>query len=216
MDTASLRELVVALTDADAPVRAITNRLGDDPFVGSLVRKRPGLRIPGTVDPFELAIRAILGQQISVAGASTLAGRIAATWGSEVALAPGGLCRMFPGAQQLVDAPVERVGLSRSRAGAIRGVAAAVSDGRLDLRPGQEDLGAAEEALLAINGIGPWTAAYIALRGLRNRDAIPIGDLGLRQAMGCRKASEVAALAEGWRPWRGYGAVHLWSTFLEP
>jgi AraC family transcriptional regulator of adaptative response / DNA-3-methyladenine glycosylase II len=215
LDDAAVSAMVTNLADADAPAAAIADQLGDDPALGPLVRRHPGLRIPGTVAPFELAVRAVLGQQISVAAARTLAGRIASEWGCRAAANPDGLHLTFPGPEQLAEAPVERAGVSRGRANAIRSLAAAVASGQLGLEPGCPNPAAVEAKLLEIGGIGPWTAAYVCLRGLRSRDAIPVADLGLRQAIGCQRASEVAARAESWRPWRGYAAVHLWSTFLE-
>jgi AraC family transcriptional regulator of adaptative response / DNA-3-methyladenine glycosylase II len=209
----SLRETVSALIDADAPVEEVQALLEANPSIGTLARLHRGLRIPGTVEPFELAVRAILGQQISVAAATTLAGRIAREWGSELAESEPGIARTFPGPEELAEAPLEAVGLTRGKAGAIRHLAVAVVSGQLNLEPVGEE-SADLEALLALPGIGPWTAAYIALRALRDRDAIPVGDLGLRQALRCQTAAEVTTLAEGWRPWRGYAAVHLWSTFL--
>jgi AraC family transcriptional regulator of adaptative response / DNA-3-methyladenine glycosylase II len=214
IDPESLTEMVTNLVDADAPVDAVAERLGTDPIVGPLIRMYPGMRIPGTVEPFELAVRAILGQQISVAAAATLASRVAAGWGTDLAITVGRICRTFPAPEQLAEAPLERVGLSRARAGAVRGLAAAVAGGELQLRPNQLQMEDAEQSLLALVGIGPWTASYISVRGLRNRNAIPLGDLGLRQALGFREIREVEERAKDWEPWRAYAAVYLWSTFL--
>ena len=213
----AVRQVVMALTDSAAPVTVIEQRLAQDPLLKPLVRRNSGSRIPGTTDPFELAVRAVLGQQISVAAASTLAGRVAARWGWRLTEGEPGLELAFPDPTRLVDAPLETAGVSRGRAEAIRELSTAVIDGRIELRSGQ-DHDQAVERLLSIKGIGPWTAAYIALRGLGNHDAVPTGDLGLRQALSANgetwTAHDVAERAESWRPWRGYGAVHLWNTFL--
>jgi AraC family transcriptional regulator, regulatory protein of adaptative response / DNA-3-methyladenine glycosylase II len=214
IDLESLTEMVTNLVDADAPVDAIAERLGADPIVGPLVRMYPGIRIPGTVEPFELAVRAILGQQVSVAAAATLASRVAAGWGSDLASTVGRICRTFPAPERLAEAPLERIGLSRARAGAVRGLATAIAGGELELRPNHLKMGVAEQSLLALVGIGPWTASYISVRGLRNRNAVPVGDLGLRQALGFRETREVAERAKDWEPWGAYAAVYLWSTFL--
>lgn len=218
LPVSSLRRMVKGLVDADAPVVEIARRLEEDRVLAPLVQSHRGARIPGTVDPFELAVRAILGQQISVAAARTIAGRVAAHWGMKLEGGDAKTGFSFPGPEQLADAPLEQAGLSRGRACAIRDLAIAASGGRIDLRPDRGDLEQTESTLLSIKGIGPWTVAYISLRGLRNRDAIPVGDLGLRQALGDGKAAldtrRLAERADAWRPWRGYGAVHLWNTFL--
>jgi 3-methyladenine DNA glycosylase/8-oxoguanine DNA glycosylase len=218
LDAESVRRVVIGLTDADAPITAIEQQLNEDPVLVSLVRRNSGSRIPGSVDPFELTVRAILGQQVSVAAARTFAARLAANWGDEFDGGEPGFAFAFPRPVQLVDAPLEQAGLSKGRGGAIRELCEAVLSRRIDLHPGPgaEPI---EESLLSIKGIGPWTAAYVALRGLRDRDAIPLRDLGLRQALGGGKGcseKDLAIHAERWRPWRGYGAVHLWNTFLKP
>jgi AraC family transcriptional regulator of adaptative response / DNA-3-methyladenine glycosylase II len=214
----SLVRLATKLLDAKAPVDLINPTLTRDSVLAPLVRRNPGLRIPGTVAPFELAARAILGQQVSVSAASTFAAKLAANWGSPLQRPAEGLCRAFPDADFLVDAPMESVGVTRGRATAIRSLARAVLEGSLSLDIDSGGLEAAEASLLTIPGIGPWTVGYIALRGLGDRDAIPASDLGLRQALGAEaimSAVHVAERAESWRPWRGYGAVHLWSTYLK-
>jgi AraC family transcriptional regulator, regulatory protein of adaptative response / DNA-3-methyladenine glycosylase II len=209
LSTCRLVTLITGLVDGDAPIARIEAQLGRDPVLGPIVRRHRGLRIPGTVDPFELAVRAILGQQVSVAMAANLAARVVTECGSR--FPPRRLPLTFPSPSQLVGAPLERLGISRGRAGAIRELSAQVLAGNLDLSPGS----ASQDSLEAIRGIGPWTASYISLRGLRDRDAIPVGDLGLRSALGLHSAAEVEARAERWRPWRGYAASYLWTTFLE-
>ncbi len=213
----SLASLVRRLVDADAPVESIGSVLAGDPLLTPLVRSMSGLRIPGTVEPFELAVRAILGQQVSVAAASTFAARLAETWGPPLPLPTPSLCRAFPDPEHLAEAPLERIGVTKGRAAAIRHLARAVVGEDLSLHPSNEEVAATEAKLLAIPGIGPWTVGYVALRGLGNRDAIPLGDLGLRQALGGEvtwSASQITERAERWRPWRGYAAALLWSTYL--
>jgi AraC family transcriptional regulator of adaptative response / DNA-3-methyladenine glycosylase II len=209
----TLGALVGNLIDADAPTRRLAAHLGSDLVIGPRLRARPGIRIPGTVDPFELSVRAILGQQISVAAAAKLASRLTGRWGGEASAASAGFRWTFPTPGTLAEAALESIGLSRTRAGAIRELAVAVAERRLRLDANErcEEL---EQSLLDIRGIGPWTASYIGLRGLRNRDSIPIADLGLRQAANCSTPLELAELAEAWRPWRGYAAVYLWCSFL--
>jgi AraC family transcriptional regulator of adaptative response / DNA-3-methyladenine glycosylase II len=208
---------VTGLIDAHADVPAIQRRLEHDPRLKRLVMQRPGVRIPGTTDPFELSVRAVLGQQISVAGARTLAGRVARQYGRPLTQPFRTLTATFPGPRVLAAAPLEKVGLPCGRAGAIRSIARLVAAGDLHLDP-DCDSHVGVEHLLRVKGIGPWTAAYIALRALGDRDAMPASDLGLRQALGATgvplRPEQLAAEAEGWRPWRGYGAVHLWSTLL--
>lgn len=214
----ALRRLVAPLVDADAPVDAIARHLSSDPRLAPLVERRPGLRIPGTVDPFELAVRAIVGQQVSVAAARTLASRLVDRWGERMAEPRSGLAQAFPTAKQLRKASLEEIGLPRTRATAIRGLADASARGLISLDR-EQSRGRVADGLLDIPGIGPWTASYVALRGLGDRDAIPVTDLGIRQVLAGRgdplRPSEVSERAETWKPWRGYGAVHLWMTFLE-
>jgi AraC family transcriptional regulator, regulatory protein of adaptative response / DNA-3-methyladenine glycosylase II len=211
----SLTALVTRLLDADAPVDAIAAVLERDRLLLPLVADTPGMRIPGAVGPFELAVRAVLGQQVSVAAASTFAGKIAREWGLPLQQPAGMLRRAFPGPDRLAEAPLEDLGVARGRAAAIRHLACSVQAGRMQLQPGGGER--AEAALLEVPGIGPWTASYIGLRGLGNRDAIPTSDLGLRQVLGNGTPwtpSQVTERSAPWRPWRGYAASYLWSTFL--
>lgn len=189
--------------------------LRTDPRLRRALLRRPGLRVPGAWDPFELAVRAVLGQQVSVKGATTLAGRLAAKFGESLACArDGGPTQLFPGAGVLAEAPVEEIGLPRARAEAIRALAAAVAGGEVDLQPGAETARSVE-ALRALPGIGDWTAEYIAMRALREPDAFPASDLGLRRALSdggeLPSARRVLEIAEAWRPCRAYAAVALWS-----
>jgi AraC family transcriptional regulator of adaptative response / DNA-3-methyladenine glycosylase II len=209
------------LLDLDADPGAVAARLGKDPLLRPRVAAHPGLRVPGAWEPFELAVRAVLGQQISVAAARTLAGRIAAAHGAPVRALPGGPDRVFPGAEDLARAGAEallRVGLTRARAACLAGLARAVADDPALLAPlaAEGDLARAVARLDALPGIGPWTAHYVAMRALGARDAFPEGDLGLVRALsrGGRAPSPAALArrAERWRPFRAYAALHLWTA----
>ena len=204
------------LFDLDADPREIGRHLGRSALLAPLVRRRPGLRVPGAWDGFELGVRAILGQQVSVRGATTLAGRLVATFGHAFAEASdAGLTHLFPTAAALADADVAAIGLPRARAEAIRGLARAVADGGLALDGGLEQ-GELVERLCAIPGIGAWSAQYIAMRACGETDAFPAGDLGLRRAFGNGRgpapAKALLAASEAWRPWRAYAALHLWAA----
>lgn len=171
----------------------------------------PGLRIPGAFDGFELAVRGIVGQQISVRAMTTLMGRIAARFGEPLGDAPDGLAQTFPEAAVVADADAETVaalGLPKARARTIVALARAVADG-MDLSP-TADTAKTLEALQAIPGVGPWTAHYIALRALAWPDAFPHTDLGVARALGETRPARVLARAEAWRPWRGYAVLQLW------
>jgi AraC family transcriptional regulator, regulatory protein of adaptative response / DNA-3-methyladenine glycosylase II len=196
----------------DAPVREANRLLGADPMMGPLVSARPGLRVPGTWDPYETAIRAIVGQQITVAGATTLMGRIVARLGEPV---PGldqlGVTHTFPPAEVLASEDLSGLGLTQARESAIRSFACAVAAGEVAL-DSSRPLDQLIDALVAIPGIGPWTAHYVALR-LGERDAFPADDVGLRRGLravdpGC--SEPLGRLAERWSPWRATAAVQLW------
>jgi AraC family transcriptional regulator of adaptative response / DNA-3-methyladenine glycosylase II len=188
--------------------------LARDPTIGPLLRRRPGLRPPGAWDQFEIGVRAIVGQQISVSAASTIVGRIVQRAGQEVpGLAPFGLTHVFPDPETLLAADLGGLGLTSSRREAVREFARAVLEGtvRLDQSVG---LDALVGTLTSLPGLGPWTAQYIALR-IGEPDAFPASDLGLRRALargGVASAGEVEALAESWRPWRALAATHLWMS----
>lgn len=197
------------LLDLDADPSAMETQLGGDPVLGPLVALRPGLRIPSTVDGFELAVRAIVGQQISVAGARTVLGRMAQELGEPLA-GSDGLTRHFPTAAALAAADPAGFPFPRTRGEALRSLARLVLDGRLDL-----DAGGDAAPLLEIRGVGAWTASYISMRALGDRDAWLPGDIGLRNALqrlGHADHTDLASLAERWRPWRSYAVVHLWAT----
>ena len=198
-----------AMFDLAADSSAIARHFRRDLLLGRLVRKYPGLRVPGAWDGFELAVRAILGQQVSVAAASTLAGRLAQKLGERLSLLDtGGLTLVFPTADALADAGLQ--GLPRVRAGAIRSLAQAVLCGRVTLSGTEE---ATLASLARIRGVGEWTAQYIAMRALRQPDAFPAKDLVLLRTAGEGSPLTDTALrkrAEAWRPWRAYAAVYLW------
>lgn len=208
-------ERVRRLFDLDAEPGAVASHLERDPILRSRVRKCPGLRVPGAADGFELGWRAVLGQQVSVAAARTLAGRFAETFGEAASASselPDGLVRFPVPAASVANAAVDRIaalGITTSRAACIRDLAAASAEGSVSLEPGG-DPGGAIERLERLRGIGPWTAGYIALRALHWPDAFPDGDLVLRQRMGRISAAELRRRSEAWRPWRAYAALHLW------
>ena len=198
----------------DAPTPEANATLAADPLIGPLVAARPGIRQPGAWDPFEVGVRIILGQQVSVAGASTTAGRLVQALGTPVpGLAPFGLTHTFPTAETLAAADLSNLGLTRSRAAAVQTFARAVAEGGLHLDNSQplDDFIA---SVTALPGLGPWTAHVLALR-LAERDAFPASDLGLRRAyqrLTPDAPEPLEAAAERWRPWRAHAAVHLWAS----
>jgi len=200
--------------DLGADPVGIAAHLRRDPRLAPLLAATPGLRVPGAWDPFELSVRAVLGQQVTVQGATTLAGRLVRELGKPLDAPSGDLTHLFPKAQVVAEADLSRVGLTRARAAALRSLAKAVADGQLrfDAALGLDD---AVTRLCAIPGLGPWTAHYIAMRALAEPDAFPEADLGLRRALGSADAlasvAQVREHAEAWRPWRAYAAISLWS-----
>lgn len=208
-----VRQRLARIFDLDTETEQIDALLATDPLLAGDVAARPGVRIPGSWDAFETAVRAVVGQQISVAGARTIVGRIAATWGttvSEAAEAPeANVTTIFPDPAALAEAGLEQVGVIRTRAQTIRTIAAMLCD-EPDLLSAQHPTDEVVARLLAIRGIGPWTANYIALRALGDPDAFPVADLGLQRAL---DVEDLAATAERWRPWRGYVAIRLWTGF---
>jgi AraC family transcriptional regulator of adaptative response / DNA-3-methyladenine glycosylase II len=204
--------------DLGADPGEVARTLRSDSLLATKIRRFPGIRLPVAWDPFELAVRAMLGQQVSVRAATTLAGRLVERFGEAVETADresrGGLHRLFPSPERLASEDLSVIGLPRARAEALRRLARTVADGTTVLdaaRPLDELVG----GLCELPGVGPWTAHYVALRGLGVPDAFPAGDLGLRRALRGKSgalpsAAEVAARAEAWRPWRGYGALLLW------
>ena len=196
------------LLDLDADPAVIDAALAEDPLLEPLVEKVPGIRLPGQVDGFEVAVRAIVGQQVSVAGARTILGRIAASRGEPTDLPLAhqhGLSRAFATPEALAEAAPEEFAMPRGRAGAILSVAHAAARGDLDLDAGGE---AARAGLLAIRGIGPWTADYFTMRAFGHPDVLLDTDLVLRRVLAREGLDRTRT--DRWRPWRSYASLHLW------
>ena len=204
---------VSRLFDLDADTAAIKSWLARDPRLARALRGRV-VRVPGAFDGFEAGVRALLGQQVSVAAARTLAGRLVVACGEPLADADGSITHVFPTAAAVAASRLEKLGLMHSRAAALRGFAAAIADGSLDLGAFR-DLDDAVTKLTALPGIGDWTAQYVAMRALAEPDAFPAGDLGVRQALARNgtipSERDVRARAERWRPWRSYAVLALWT-----
>lgn len=198
-------ERVAGMFDVDADPSPVYRALSGDRLLKRACRKHPGIRVPGAWDPFELSVRAVLGQQVSVRAATTIAGRIASRWGE--ALDDGTERRLFPIPAAMAAAPLEECGIIRSRANTIRAVARAVVGGTLTF-----DSPTVAEALRDIRGVGEWTAEYIAMRALNSKDALPTGDLVLRRKAGGCSARALARRAEKWRPYRSYATLLLWTA----
>ena len=186
--------------------------------LGVLARRHPGLRVPGAFDGFEVAARAILGQQVTVAAARTVAGRFAAALGDPIETPFASLNRIFPAAERVAELPygrIARLGMPGARARTVVALARAVADGDLDLMP-NADIDATLEKLRALPGVGEWTAQYIAMRALAWPDAFPHTDLGVMKALGETSPRRVLAAGEAWRPWRAYAVMHLWQSLNKP
>lgn len=196
--------------DLDTDIAAVTHAFGGDPVLGPLVHRRPGLRAVGYPDAFEAAIMTVLGQQVSVAAGGTFGGRLAAAYGTA---SPTGLT-LFPAPGVIADAPQEElraaVGVTRARAATVQNVARAVVGG-LSLDPGGDHVQVRKE-LLALPGIGPWSADYLAVRVLRDPDAFTPGDLVVRRALGNPSIRDTDRLSQAWRPYRAYALFHLWTA----
>jgi AraC family transcriptional regulator of adaptative response / DNA-3-methyladenine glycosylase II len=201
-------ERIRKMFDLGADWAAIVQSLKSDPTLVSSVEANPGLRVPGCWDGFELATRAILGQQITVKGATALAGRMVSRFGKPFRAA-GGLTYLFPAPEALADARLGDIGVTGARAETIRTLARAVCTGEIDFE-GVVDSEAFLNRLCEIPGIGKWTAQYVAMRALREPDAFPSTDLGLLRALDLRSSRELEERAEAWRPWRAYAAMYLW------
>ena len=202
--------------DLAADPVAISAHLAQDPTLAPLVKARPGLRVPGAWDGFELAMRAVLGQQITVAAAARLAGKMVAAYGERLAAPDGEITHVFPEPKALAAADLATLGMPRARAAALSAVAAAaIADPHLfDATSNLED---AIRRLRSIKGVGEWTAQYIALRQLREPDAFPAADIGLMRAIAshdgrAHSSAELLQRANTWRPWRAYAAQHLWAA----
>ncbi|HRO26191.1 MAG TPA: AlkA N-terminal domain-containing protein, partial [Luteimonas sp.] len=208
-------ERVRRMFDLDADPRTINAALSRDTRLRTLVRKRPGLRLPSGWDGFEIAVRAVVGQQVSVAAARTVSARLAERFGTPLpeAFAAQGLTHLFPTPERLADADLSGIGLTGARAATIRTIAQAVVESHVDFRV-EHTLDEVVARWTALPGIGPWTAQYIALRALGHPDAFPAGDLVLQKHLpgdGSRLTEKaLLARAEHWRPWRAYAVIQLW------
>lgn len=208
-------ERVRRMLDLDADSEAIGSHLGRDRLLKRLLRRRPGVRIAGSWDPFEVCVRAVVGQQVSVAAASTIMRRIIERFGDRLPTAEGEERLLFPSPETLASVPLEGLGMPRRRCETIREIARAVASRGIVL-DGSTTLDTTVASLTSLSGIGNWTAEYIALRALSEPDAFPAGDLGLRKAAGeggpPLSERELLRRAESWRPWRGYAAMLLWGS----
>ena len=203
------------LFDLDADPYAVAERLGADTVLGAsavlgeLVRRRPGLRAPGAADPEELAVRAVLGQQVSVSAGRKLGAALVAAYGLPLPTPSGGLTHLFPTAADLAENPLEALGMPESRRATLRTLGAALAGGAVQLDPGV-DRDQAERDLLALRGIGPWTAGYIRMRALGDPDVLLQGDVAIKAAMA--RTGAVTGDAQSWRPWRSYAMHYLWNS----
>jgi AraC family transcriptional regulator of adaptative response / DNA-3-methyladenine glycosylase II len=202
---------VKALMDLACNPREVAQALGE------LGKANPGLRVPGAFDGFEVAVRAILGQQVTVAAARTVAGRFAAEFGERIETPFSSLNVLFPTAEEIArtrPGDVARLGMPEARARTVIGLARAVAGGELALMP-NADIEATLERLRAIPGIGEWTAQYIAMRALAWPDAFPHSDYGVMKALGVDDPRQALAAGEAWRPWRAYAVMHLWQSLAK-
>ena len=214
-DAGAATARVRRLLDLDADPDAVTAVLGGDELLARLVAAAPGLRVPGAVDGAELAVRAVLGQQVSVAAARTAAGRLVSAYGERLERPRGGVLALFPSAATLGALDPASLPMPRPRAAALVGLCRALAAGDLHLDP-EGDREAARRALLALPGIGPWTAGYIAMRALGDPDVFLVEDLGVRHGLarlgGPSDPGEAKALAAAWAPWRSYASQYLWQA----
>lgn len=202
--------------DLDAVPEVINAQLSQDPLMAQLVAARPGLRLPGTWDGLELAIRAVLGQQITVVAAIRLAGKLVAQYGQALPTPHAGITHLFPTPEVLAAADLATLGMPKARGRTLSGVAQALLDDPQLFEP-KASLQDGVARLVALPGIGEWTAQYIAMRQLREADAFASGDIGLINALaalegGPVSARQLLARAEAWRPLRAYAAQHLWTS----
>jgi AraC family transcriptional regulator, regulatory protein of adaptative response / DNA-3-methyladenine glycosylase II len=212
-DLDDVRDHVRRAFDLDADAATIDTALAADPTMTPLVARIPGIRVPGTFDGFELVVRAIFGQQVSVAGARTSLGRLVSAAGTPLESPSGGITHLFPTAERVAELPPKAFGMPRARAETIRRVARLVADGELDLS-GEAPPEETRRRLADVPGIGPWTLAYVSMRALRDPDAFLASDLGVRkgfETLGLASTqTAMLARAERWRPWRAYAVMHLW------
>jgi AraC family transcriptional regulator of adaptative response / DNA-3-methyladenine glycosylase II len=206
-----------ALFDLDARPDVIAAHLGRDRLLAPSLRRRPGLRVVGALDGFDAAVRVVVGQQVTVAAATTIAGRLARALGEPITTPFPALDRLPATPEALAAAGEDRVaglGMPGARARTLLALAAEVASGRLALARGG-DLERVRTALLALPGVGPWTAEVVAMRALGAADAFPAGDLGVLRALGATSLRAAEARAERWRPWRAYATAHLWATLAD-
>ncbi|MDO9455498.1 DNA-3-methyladenine glycosylase, partial [Nocardioides sp.] len=194
---------------------AVADHFAGDPVIGPLARATPGLRLPGQVDGAETAIRTVIGQQVSVTGARTVTGRIVEVHGLAVETGVPGLTRLFPTSAALAAADPETLPMPRARGRALVALAGALASGAIALDRGT-DRDAVRAALVALPGIGPWTADYVAMRALAHPDVFLSTDIGVRNALRGLGHDPVASLdrVDDWRPWRSYALMHLWNTLM--
>jgi AraC family transcriptional regulator of adaptative response / DNA-3-methyladenine glycosylase II len=200
------------LLDLDSDPAAVDAALGSDPALARLVERTPGRRAPASVDPYETAVRAVVGQQVSVAGARTVAGRIVIGVGRRIDAPDGAITHVFPRPDELASAPDVVFSMPAARRDTIRRVAAAVATGELDLDVGSDPT-VAHRQLLALTGIGPWTADYVVMRGLGHPDTFLTADLGVRHAL--TRLGLDGDAGTRWAPWRSYAVHHLWASLAE-
>ncbi|MFN2522521.1 MAG: DNA-3-methyladenine glycosylase [Mycobacteriales bacterium] len=206
------------LLDLDVDPVAVDTVLAEDPVLAPHVASAPGRRVPGTVDEHELALRVVLGQQVSTSAARTHAGRLVAALGEPIQDGHGGLTHLFPTAAQVAEVDPETLAMPRTRRATLTGLARALADGEVDLAPGV-DRAVARKQLAALPGVGPWTVESIAMRALGDPDAFLPTDLGvvtLARAAGLPTGRGLLQHAERWRPWRAYAVQHLWALGDHP
>ena len=211
------------LLDLDADPVAVDAHLGADPLLAHLVAQRPGLRSPGAVDGGELLVRAIIGQQVSVAGARTVTARLVERWGEPLALPTAGgtgVDRLFPSARTVAALDASELPMPMARARSLVGACAALADGTLTIDAGV-DRAELSAQLVAIPGIGPWTAQYVAMRALGDPDVFMPTDVGVRNALhalgvATTRPKELVERSRAWSPWRSYAQHHLWSSLTPP
>ncbi len=214
-DLAAAMQRSRALLDLDSDPLGVADALGEDPVLARLVREAPGRRVPGHVDGHELAVRAVLGQQVSVRGAATLAARLVRAHGEPLEHALGTVTHTFPSARSLAEADPADLCMPHARRRGLLSLASALASGQIVVDPGadREDT---RRRLLALPGIGPWTAEYVAMRALRDPDAFLASDLGVRAALERLghdgRPSSARALARRWQPYRAYAVAHLWAS----
>jgi AraC family transcriptional regulator of adaptative response / DNA-3-methyladenine glycosylase II len=204
------------LFDLDARPDLIVDQLGQDKMIGTLVQQHPGLRVPGAFDGFELAVRAILGQQVSVKTATTLAGRFVQAFGDKIETSCAELVRLSPSSERIAQTSVDsiaKLGIVSTRAHSIIAMARACVSGKLRLDAGNNPDETIAQ-LVTIPGIGPWTAHYIAMRALRWPDAFPKEDAAVRNNLGGVTPKQAEAMSYAWQPWRSYAVLHLWKNSI--